>query len=137
MLVRTSAPPSTLVIQRASERRTLQAHLVSFQELLRQKLGADLQEINEELAASFGVGEGTGLVVARVEKGGPAAQAELHSNIIIAAINGTAVPNFSAALDVLTDKKKGDSLRLSLLDPQVRDKRLLGYRRATATLRVR
>lgn len=133
----TSAPPSTIVVQRASERRTLQAHLLSFQEVLRQKLGADLQEINDELGGSIGVSEGTGLVVARVDKGGPAAEAELHSNIIIAAMDGSPVPNFSAALRVLAEKKKGDSLRLSVLDPQVRGNRLLGYRRATVNMRVR
>jgi S1-C subfamily serine protease len=127
----------SLVVQRASERQTLQAQPGSLQEFFRQRLGLDLQEINDEMSPKLGVKSEAGLLVARVEKSGPGAQGGLQPGFIITKINGAEVPHSANASSVLIEKARGETVQASVLVPQMRNNVLYGYRVAETTLKVR
>jgi C-terminal processing protease CtpA/Prc len=76
------------------------------------------------------------LLIAEVEKGGPAEQAKLQSGFLITGIEGQTTAYLMTAADILSDKKKGDHVRLTVLVPQ-RAGNLVGYRQGTADVKVR
>jgi serine protease Do len=55
------------------------------------KLGVSVQEVNQQLADSFGLDRPTGALVASVEKGSPAEKAGLQSGDVIRSIDGQPV----------------------------------------------
>ena len=126
-----------LDIQRGSQRKNLSVQLLPFDQLLRQRLGLDAQELHEDLAASFGLKPFSGLLVAGVEKGGPAEQARISAGMVITGINGHNTPDFLNAMSVISELKKGDAANLNLLVPQRRGNYFLGYQPATVTLKTR
>ncbi|VVM08424.1 serine protease DegQ [Methylacidimicrobium cyclopophantes] len=60
-------------------------------DLLEKRFGIAVQELTEDLAASFGVAPGSGLLIATVEKGSPAAAAGIEAGMILAAVGNTPV----------------------------------------------
>ena len=57
----------------------------------RGKIGVEIQELNQDLAKSFGMKDANGALVASVEKGGPADQAGIRPGDVIIGFNGKAV----------------------------------------------
>ncbi len=57
----------------------------------RGKIGVEIQELNQDLAKSFGMKDANGALVASVEKGGPADRAGIRSGDVIIGFNGKAV----------------------------------------------
>ena len=54
-------------------------------------LGVEIQPVSQDIADSLGLKEAKGAIVAKVEKGSPAAAAGLKDGDVIAAVNGQAV----------------------------------------------
>ena len=127
----------SFTVQRGKQRQTLSVRLVSFQQLIRQKLGMDAQELTKELAPNFGLEPSAGLLIAGVEKGGPAEQARFAAGFVVTEINGKRVPDFLNALTVVSNLEKGDPARITVLAPQRRGNYLLGYQQGIATLKAR
>lgn len=126
-----------LTIQRDSRRENVSVQVISFEELLRQRLGLDAQELTADLAASFGLRPMSGLLVSGVDKRSPAAEAHLSAGMVITEINGHEVPNFLNAMSVVADLKKGGAANLTVLVPQRRGNYFLGYRPASVELKTR
>ena len=59
------------------------------------RLGLTVQELDRDLAASFGAGEIRGVLVASVAKGGPADRAGLRRGDILEALDGHPVPHLA------------------------------------------
>ncbi len=57
----------------------------------RGKIGVEIQELNQDLAKSFGMKDANGALVASVEKSGPADQAGIRPGDVIIGFNGKAV----------------------------------------------
>lgn len=57
----------------------------------RGKIGVEIQELNQDLAKSFGMKDANGALVASIEKGGPADQAGIRPGDVIIGFNGKAV----------------------------------------------
>ncbi len=74
----------------------------------RGKLGVEIQELNQDLAKSFGMKEANGALVASVEKGGPADQAGIRPGDVIIGFNGKDV-NSSTELPALVGATKPGS----------------------------
>lgn len=69
--------------------------LIAHGEVRRGKLGAVIQDLNPELAESFGYRSTRGALVNEVMPGGPAEAAGLQAGDIVTSINGRAVQNMS------------------------------------------
>jgi S1-C subfamily serine protease len=112
----------TLVVQRNGQRAKLNVQLVSFENLIRQKLGLTL-------------GNG-GLKIDSVEADGPAARAQLQKNFTITGAYNQAVPNQLALADVLSTKKAGEHLPLTVVVQQ-RTETSVTYQQGTVDVIVR
>jgi S1-C subfamily serine protease len=125
-----------LGIQRDGERRTIDVKVVPF-ESLRQKMGADLQELTPELARSFGFKVDAGLLIARVERNGPADRARLQRGFLITALDEKPIKGFTEALGIIAGKKTGQTVDVSVIAPDIRGNMIFGYSEGTATLKLR
>jgi len=82
---------------------------------MRKYIGAYCRELNPELAAYFGVKEGTGLIVARLTEKGPAQKAKLKVGDVIVRVDGKRMESANDLIDLIQDKKKGDKVKVEIL----------------------
>jgi S1-C subfamily serine protease len=87
----------------------------------RKFIGVWCQALTPELSEYFGLKDGPGLLVSRVEEKGPAAAAGLKVGDIIVRVNGKKVSTSDELIDLIQDRKKGDKLKVEIL----RDKKPL------------
>ncbi|HXT40451.1 MAG TPA: trypsin-like peptidase domain-containing protein [Candidatus Angelobacter sp.] len=126
-----------LAVRRNGERKDIRVRMVPLSQLVRQKLGASVQELDkDELAESFGFHRGEGLLVADVEQGGPAARAELQRGYLITAIDGRATTDLLSAASALMGKKRDERVALSVVARRQRGA-YVQTRQGSVTLRVR
>jgi Do/DeqQ family serine protease len=78
-------------------------------------LGADLQDLTPELAAGMGVDMPVGVLVAGVDKAGPAHDAGLMTGDLIVAIDGEAVDDLGALGYRFATKPLGGSAKLEIV----------------------
>ena len=89
--------------------------LVATGKVTRGRLGVVVQELNQDLAESFGLKSPRGALVSSVEKGGPADRAGIEPGDVIVAFGGKAVDH-SADLPVLvTDATPGRAARVDIV----------------------
>jgi S1-C subfamily serine protease len=88
---------------------------------MRKFIGVWCNELNPELAAYFGVKEGTGLIIARLTEKGPAEQAGIKVGDVIVRVDGKRVETQNDLIDLIQAKKKGDKIRIEVL----RDKKAM------------
>lgn len=129
-------------VDRGGTRNDVKVKLISFADLLRRKLGMDLQELTPELAKNFSapslaITPDTGLAVARVERGGPAEQAGIRASQIIRQVDGQPVNSLFRMFELIALQNAGDDVQMLVLVPQVRGNDILGYRQGVATLTLR
>jgi serine protease Do len=103
----------------------VQGQLVAHGKVTRGRLGVTIQEINQDLADSFGLKKPEGALVSSVEKGSPADRAGLQSGDVIVRLNDHPIlhssdlsaqvsdlaPGSAASLGVI---RKGENLNLSV-----------------------
>jgi len=65
-------PTTLLIARKGSEPRKLTVSLIPLAKVIKEKLGIDLKELTPELVRELGVKSKVGLLIADVEKGGPA-----------------------------------------------------------------
>ena len=87
----------------------------------RRFIGVTCSPLNPELAAFFGIKEGTGLLIAKVTDKSPAQKAGLQVGDVIIKVEGQPVTSVNALIDLIQDKKAGDKVKVEFL----RDKKLL------------
>jgi membrane-associated protease RseP (regulator of RpoE activity) len=78
------------------------------------QLGVDVMEITADLGRKFGVGEGYGLLVSRVNKGSSADKAGLQAGDVIVRANGSATPGSSDLRQVLNSLKEKEAVLVEL-----------------------
>ena len=89
----------------------------------RKYIGLYCGELNPELAAHFGVKEGTALIVSKLTEGGPAAKAKLQVGDIIVSVDGRRVGTVNELIDHVQTKEKGTKIKLEVL----RDKKPMTF----------
>jgi serine protease Do len=89
----------------------------------RKYIGLYCGELNPELAAHFGVKEGTALIVSKLTEGGPAAKAKLQVGDIIVSVDGRRVGTVNELIDHVQTKEKGTRIKLEVL----RDKKPMTF----------
>jgi serine protease Do len=87
----------------------------------RKSIGLYGRELNPELAAYFGVKEGMGLLVSKLDEGGPAAKAKLKVGDVIVRADGKRVEFANDLIDLVLAKPKGSKIKLEIL----RDKKTM------------
>lgn len=87
----------------------------------RRFIGVYPEEIGRELAEFFGVKEGKGLLITRLEPNSPAEKAGLKVGDVIIKADGRRVESIDELNSIIQRKKKGDKVRLEI----VRDKRTM------------
>ena len=88
--------------------------LQKFGKVSRGRLGVTIQEVNQQLADSFGLKQPTGALVASVEDGGPAAKAGIKAGDVILKFNGQAVASSSELPERVADVKPGSKATLEI-----------------------
>ncbi|MEW6161690.1 MAG: PDZ domain-containing protein, partial [Verrucomicrobiota bacterium] len=115
----------TLTIQRGRDRKNISVRLIPELEffnakLVREKIGASLQEMSAEVAARFGLRAGDGLLVAGVDKNTPADHAELKRGHVIQSMDGQTVSEIRDVAKILYAKKPGEKVQLGLVIQRTR-----------------
>jgi len=109
-----------------NEAKSVMAQLIAKGRVVRGWLGIAIQDVNDELAASFGVREREGVLVADVIKGGPAETAGLKPGDVIIELNGAKIREVPELQRRVANVAPGQSVAVRV----VRD-------RAAQSLRVR
>ncbi|MGB9907246.1 MAG: PDZ domain-containing protein [Candidatus Saccharicenans sp.] len=78
-------------------------------------IGVYLEQLNPELSKYFGISEGRGLLVSRVNADSPAAKAGLKVGDVIVAADGQRVETLEALTNLIQKKKKGEKIALEIL----------------------
>ena len=86
-------------------------------DLVRKKIGTSVQALTPELAQSMGFFRTEGLLIAGVDKGSPAGNAEVQHGMVITRIDGEATDDVVLAAKKLHGKGKGEKVRLELIVP--------------------
>lgn len=81
----------------------------------RKFIGVYTRPLNPELSEYFGVDKGTGLLIERIEKDGPADKAGLRVGDVITGANGERVETTEALSRLIQDIKKGDKITIEYL----------------------
>jgi len=78
-------------------------------------IGVSLVDLNQQLAARMGLSQTTGVAVASVTNGSPAASAGIKAKDVITAVDGKAVTKASEVSTAVVAKKAGDLLTVTVL----------------------
>lgn len=84
-------------------------------QLAEQKLGVKLEPLAPELARSLGLGSGSGLLVAEVERGGPAHLVRVAPGDILTSLNGYAVRDLNSVGQILADAQAGQRMPIRII----------------------
>ena len=134
------ARPVTLLVRRGTERHELTGRCLPLSaffnaDLIRLKIGATVEELENERGSTRRT-QITGLLVTRVDRGSPAARAELEPQALIQAIDGLPTMDITTAAKILYARKKGQKAELVVVIPRQRGNLTLGYQ-ATVEVTVR
>ncbi len=127
----------TLLVKRGIEQKTVKVRMLSFPDLIRQKLGFTLLELSAQTAGRFGVKAGDALFIEEIEKNGPADEAQLQRGYLLAGIDGQTTGEIKAAAGILFAKKRGDRASLSVIVPRRIGGNFIEFRQGTADVQVR
>ena len=88
--------------------------LQQFGKVSRGRLGVTIQEVNQQLADSFGLKRPSGALVASVEDNGPAAKAGVKAGDVILKFDGQAIASSSELPERVADVKPGSKATLEI-----------------------
>ena len=94
--------------------RDIMAQLLEHGEVRRGRLGAEGQDLTEQLAQAFGLEQDNGFIVTRIEAGSPAASAGLRVGDVIVAANGRAIRSGSDVHNLFGLQRLGDTVELEI-----------------------
>ncbi len=123
LLAAKAGSEETLAVRRGAVRKEIAVRLVPEKtvfnaELVRDKLGLDLEGLTAQTAARYGVSAGDAFFIAGVEDNSPAAAAGLQRGILVTALDGQLPADLCAAAKRLYAKKQGDPVQLEIAVPQ-------------------
>jgi len=94
--------------------RKIMDQLVNTGKVVRGFLGVAIQDADEDLAETFGLPDGGGVLVTKVLKDSPAEKAGLKEEDFVVAINGAAVANVNALRNRVADLKPGAKVKFTV-----------------------
>ena len=78
-------------------------------------IGVYLQELNEELADYFGVKDGSGFLISKVDEDSPAKKAGLKAGDVIVGADGEKVESIDALIDIIQEKEAGEMITIEYI----------------------
>jgi serine protease Do len=87
--------------------RNVEDQLVKTGKVVRGRIGVTIQDVNAQLAESFGLDRPRGALVSSVEKDGPAAKAGLQPGDVILAVNGKPIERYGELSGNIAAMKPG------------------------------
>jgi serine protease Do len=126
---------ATMNIQGRREPLTVQ--LVRLDDVIQQRTGLNLTELNSQEAARVHLEAGKGLYVQSVEKNSPAARAGLQNGYMITAFDGQPIDNLVSVGTAIAAQKKGERVRLTVVAPRHVGGGYVEYRRGDVELTLR
>jgi len=129
---------ASLLVEHEGKRRTVSLRLVPFDEMIRQKLGLTLKgTANPESPVDLGGQENKGMFIEQVEKDGPADRAQLQRGFLLLSVDGQAASDLKAVGSVLSDKAKGERVKLAVMVQRRLAAGFVEYRQGTVDVEVR
>lgn len=95
--------------------KDVMTQIIEHGKVVRGWLGVAIQDLNQELAESFGLKSNHGVVVSNIVKNGPADDAGLDRGDVITHINNQKIVNVRDALNLITRAKPGDTIALTCI----------------------
>jgi serine protease Do/serine protease DegQ len=95
--------------------RQVTEQLVDYGEIRRGFLGAQLQDLDPDLAEAFGMKTRKGAVLVNIVEGSPAAKAGLQPGDVVIGVNGKPVDNAADLRNKVGLKRVGEKVRLQLV----------------------
>lgn len=92
----------------------VQRQLLDHGKVSRGRLGVTIQDVNQQLADSFGLDKPAGALVSSVEKGSPAEKAGIEPGDVILKFNGKDIARSAELPPLVTDVTPGSTARLEL-----------------------
>jgi serine protease Do len=92
----------------------VEQQLVATGKVTRGRIGVTIQDVNAELAKSFGLSKPQGALVSSIEKGGPASSTDLKPGDVILAVNGQPVDGSSDLPPRIADIRPGQEAKLTV-----------------------
>jgi serine protease Do len=126
----------TLTIEREHQEHRIQVRLLSFEELIKRRLGLTLLEMTPQSASGLGVRPGDALFIEEVDKNSPAEKAHLQRGYLLAGVDEQTSVSVRTIAEAVANKKAGDSVRLNIVVPR-RLGAFVQLKQATADLEVR
>jgi serine protease Do len=94
--------------------RNVEDQLIKTGKVVRGRIGVTIQDVNAQLAESFGLDRPRGALVSSVEKDGPAAKAGLQPGDVILAVNGKPVERYGELSGAIAAMKPGSDVALDM-----------------------
>ena len=88
--------------------------LMGGHKITRGYIGATIQDLNDEMATSFGLNGRKGAIVANLVPGGPAATASVQPGDVVVGVNGAPVANGNELTREVAKAHAGDDIRLDV-----------------------
>jgi serine protease Do len=92
----------------------VEQQLVAHGKVVRGQLGVTIQDVNQSLAESFGLGKPEGALVSSVVNDGPAAKAGIKPGDVILALNGQEISGSSDLAPRVADLRPGSTAKLQV-----------------------
>ncbi len=126
---------SRLQLLRARERRTITVELKPFDQVIREKLG--LTFLGSQTTEHSGARPVDGLYIDEVEKDGPAERAQLQHGYLVAALDGRSAKSLYDVVEVVSAKKKGENVNLTVVAPRRLSPSFVELRQGTVDVAIR
>jgi serine protease Do len=94
--------------------RNVQEQLIKTGKVVRGRIGVTIQDVNAQLAESFGLDRPHGALVSSVEKDSPASQAGLQPGDVILGVNGRPIERFGELSGTIAGMKPGADASLQV-----------------------
>ena len=94
--------------------RDIMVQLVDYGEVRRGRLGAQGQDLTEQLAQAFGIDRSSGFIVTQIESGSPADKAGIHVGDVIVAANGRNIRSARDMHNLIGLQRLGQSIEIEL-----------------------
>src|SRR5580704_1027881 len=94
--------------------RNVEEQLIKTGRVVRGRIGVTIQDVNAQLAESFGLDRPRGALVAFVEKDGPAAHAGLAAGDVILAVGGRLIERYGELSGAIAAMKPGADAQLAV-----------------------